>query len=268
MPLRAASLAAVLLAACATAQPNRTLPDDAWCTDDSGGDRERVCEVRETVVSARRLDIDATPNGGIRVRTWDRPDVLVRARVAAGAATDAEAARLVEATRVRVAGGQIRSASPDARTGWVSVSYEIFAPRQTDLRLRTHNGGVEVDGVHGAVEARTVNGGVSLSDVTGEVVVRTTNGGVSVALDGDAWEGDGLDVETRNGGIALDLPRGYSARLDAETRMGHISTEGLRVPSADRAQGTGDHVEATLGRGGRALRLATANGSITVRQVR
>ena len=69
-----------------------------------------------------------------------------------------------------------------------------------------------------------------------------------------------------NGGISLVVPASISARLTAETRMGRISTEGLRLRDEDRQQGrwTGDRVQATLGRGGPAFRLATTNGGVSI----
>ena len=48
------------------------------------------------------------------------------------------------------------------------------------------------------------------------------NGGVAISLEGRRWEGAGLDVETRNGGVMLSLPGNYSAELDAGTTNGGI----------------------------------------------
>jgi hypothetical protein len=47
----------------------------------------------------------------------------------------------------------VRAYGPDdrRRTSW-SVSFEIFAPRSTDIRLETDNGGIEVDGMYGNVD--------------------------------------------------------------------------------------------------------------------
>ena len=47
-------------------------------------DRARHCEIREqSLASIGRLNIDAGQNGGVSVKGWLRPDVLVRARVEA-----------------------------------------------------------------------------------------------------------------------------------------------------------------------------------------
>jgi hypothetical protein len=43
--------------------------------------RPSYCEEREATISAGLLNVDASPNGGIRILGSDRPDVRVRARV-------------------------------------------------------------------------------------------------------------------------------------------------------------------------------------------
>ncbi len=263
----------LVLTAGATAQPSRTLPDDEWCDRDEWGggpNRETACEVRETVISARRLSVDASPNGGVKVTAWDRNDVLVRARVSASARRQSEADRLVAETTVRTDRGQISARTPRAENAGVSVSYEIFAPRRTDLALRTTNGGVSVNGLFGRIDVQAVNGGIDLADVAGAVRARTTNGGVAVALAGDAWDGEGLDVESTNGGISISLPPDYSATLSAQTQMGRISAPGVTVRNArrERGQRTGDQIEGTLGRGGAPLRAVTTNGGISIRRAR
>ena len=60
-------------------------PPTMSCSDRSyDGDRARHCEIREdTIGGANPLDVDAGHNGGIRVRGWDRGDVLVRTRIEA-----------------------------------------------------------------------------------------------------------------------------------------------------------------------------------------
>ena len=256
-------------AACAAAQPSRTLPDDEWCDatndwntwDDQG--RFAACEVRETVLPAGRLAVESQ-NGGVTVRPWDRPDILVRARVASRGQTRDEAAARVRATRVDAGRGSVRAQTPRGRNVWVVVDYEVFAPPQTALTLRTTNGGLSAEGMAGAFDARTVNGGISVSAMTGAVRARTTNGGISAALRG---RGGAHDLQTTNGGIQIDLPRGYSGDLAASTRVGRISTSGLDLRGERRERGryVGDRIEATLGRGGPKLSAVTQNGGITIR---
>jgi DUF4097 and DUF4098 domain-containing protein YvlB len=271
---RSLLLLAALLAATPLplAQSHRTLTDDAWCKDDDNrytSRYEKACEVREFVLPATALDLDPSQNGGVSVKQWERPDVLVRVRVSSAAATEAEARRLVSASRVSTANGRVRADLPDTdRDDWASVSYEVFAPAQTDLAVRTHNGGVSVQGIRGEVRVEAMNGGISLRDVGGSVQARTTNGGISIALDGGAWAGKGLDAETTNGGISITLPRAYSAEIEARTQMGRISAPDLTVRGATRPSDRrfGDEIRGTLGEGGPRVRAVTRNGGISITQ--
>ena len=228
-------------------------------------DRATHCEVREdTIGGANPLDIDAGRNGGIRVRGWDRGDVLVRTRIESYADTDADARRLVSGVRVDTAGGRIRAEGPDTTNrdeNW-SVSFEVNVPRTAMLTLNTNNGGISIDDFRGSAKFHAKNGGLTLSNVGGDLRGETTNGGVTVDVSGDHWDGTGLDVETRNGGIRLNLPKGFSAELEAGTTHGGVSID---FPITVQGR-IGRHLETTLGSGGPKLRAITTNGGVTIRQ--
>jgi hypothetical protein len=254
---------AAALAAAGSAQSRR----DALSCNDRNVNRDRAthCEVREdTIGGANPLDIDAGRNGGIRVRGWDRGDVLVRTRVEAYADTDADARRLVSGVRIDTGGGRVRADGPDTRDrdeGWY-VSFEINVPRTAMLTLNTNNGGISIDDFRGTAKFHARNGGVTLDNVGGDLRGETTNGGVTVDLSGDHWDGTGLDVETRNGGIRMTLPKGFSAQLETGTTNGRVS-----IDFPITVTGTiGRHLETTLGSGGPKVRAMTTNGGVTIRQ--
>lgn len=236
----------------------------AGCGDDwwgRGGPRGRVCETRDlTVPASGRLSVDADVNGSIRVTGEDRRDVQVRAVVHAWAASEAEAERIASEVVVRSDGG-LRAEGPDqaGRAGW-SVSYEVVAPREIDLTLKTHNGGIAVTDVRGDLALEALNGGISLDGVAGNVRGRTTNGGVTARLTGDRWDGAGLDLETTNGGVRLRVPEDYSARLETRTVNGGIDMD---FPVTVRGR-IGREIATTLGSGGPLVRAATTNGQVRV----
>jgi DUF4097 and DUF4098 domain-containing protein YvlB len=218
----------------------------------------------DTIGGANPLDIDAGRNGGIRVRGWDRGDVLVRTRIESYADTDADARRLVAGVRVDTAGGRVRAEGPDTANrdeSW-SVSFEISVPRNAMLTLNTNNGGISIDDFRGSAKFHAKNGGLVLTNVGGDLRGETTNGGVTVEVGGDHWDGAGLDVETRNGGIRLTLPKGFSAELEAGTTHGGISID---FPITVQGR-IGRHLETTLGAGGPKLRAMTTNGGVSIRQ--
>ena len=108
-----------------------------------------------------------------------------------------------------------------------------------------------------------MNGGLSVESAAGDIQARTQNGGVSVRLDGRRWDGRGLDVETRNGGVTVDVPDGYSAELETGTVNG-----GLRIdfPITLRSGLVGRRVSTTLGSGGAPIRVLTTNGGVMIRR--
>jgi DUF4097 and DUF4098 domain-containing protein YvlB len=263
-----AAVAAALVAAGSAQSRNRdtTRAGTLSCNDSrDNDDRATHCEVREdTIGGANPLDIDAGRNGGIRVHGWDRGDVVVRSKIQASAATDADARRLVAAVRIVTAGGGIHPEGPETSgrdENW-NVSFDISVPRNAMLTLNTNNGGISIDDFRGSAKFHAKNGGLSLSNVGGDLRGETTNGGVNVDVGGDHWDGSGLDVETRNGGIRLNLPKGFSAELEAGTTHGS-----LNIDFPINVQGRiGRHLETTLGSGGPKLRAITTNGGVTIRQ--
>ena len=114
------------------------------------------------------------------------------------------------------------------------------------------NGPLDVADVRGDMDLRARNGPIALRRVGGDVRVRNDNGPVSIVLDGDRWDGAGLDAQA--------LPRDYSAALEAGTENGPFSADfPLTVTRL-----AGRHIEATLGRGGPTVRAVTKNGPMSL----
>jgi DUF4097 and DUF4098 domain-containing protein YvlB len=253
-----------LAAVPAFAQQGRVV-EDGWCRDErSGNNREQACEVREYVLpaGAARLSVDGAPNGGIQVTGSARGDIVVHAKVTAWAESQQRAREILSAVIVDAASDKVSADGPrglERRESW-SASYRVAVPTQTSLELKTTNGGISIENVDGRIDFATVNGGVKLAAVAGEVHGRTSNGGVDVDLTGATWLGEGLDVETSNGGVRLRIPEQYSARLDAGTVNGGIS-----VDFPVTLQGRIDReISTSLGAGGPLLRVRTHNGGVKV----
>lgn len=264
-------LPALLLAAPAAAQDRPRAPSDPreWvdrCRENDWGDRERFCEVRDSELpgSTRRLTIDGRRNGSVAVRGWDRGTILVRAKIQTQADRMDDARQLASSLRIRTDGGSIAADAPSAGRGDWTVSYEIWVPRASDydLQIDGQNGGIAVADVGGRMRLETHNGGLSLDNVVGDVRARTQNGGVRVSLSGRQWNGSGLDVVTRNGGVRLDIPEGYNAELEAGTTNGS-----MRVDFPITVQGrVGRTLSTRLGSGGPVVRVMTTNGGVTIRR--
>lgn len=248
----------------AAAQWSRT--DEGWCERSWDGDRERACFALEGDFDApSALRVDGGLNGGVTIEGWNGDFVSIRAEVWANARSMDRARQIADDVRVRLDGGRLSADGPgtDRRESW-GVSWEVRVPRNTDLDVETHNGGIDVVDVQGRIRFDALNGGVDLIRVGGDVIGRTTNGGVTVELDGMRWSGEGLDVETTNGGVTLIVPEGYSARLETGTVNG-----GFDIDFPITVQGRiGRRLSTTLGEGGPTVRAVTTNGGVEIRRGR
>lgn len=237
------------------------------CRDDGnnyGSSRARHCEVKEqTLPGGGALDVDASQNGGISVKGWERNEVLVRYRVQTQAPTQAAADNLASQIQLSTSGGQVRATGPEpAGNAYWDVSYEIFVPRQSSLSLHTHNGGISVTDVSGRVQFEATNGGVALKRLGGNVSGETVNGGLAVELTGNTWDGEGLDVKTTNGGLSVSVPENYSAHLETGTVNGGLNIS----PSIAEVKRETKRLSLDLGGGGTNLRIYTTNGGVSIKR--
>ena len=229
---------------------------------------ERSCEMRETRLPAtQRLEVLAAPNGGVSILGWDRPEILVRARVEAQARSEGEAKALASQVQVQAGAGRVTATGPDGNRGndaWWSVSYEVFVPHRIDLKASSVNGGVSISDVEGDIGYSTVNGGVNLTRLAGNVHGETVNGGVNVDMSGDHWQGAGLEAQTVNGGVNVSLPTNYSAKILASTSNGGLRTEFPVTMSGDLRRNK--NLEFNVGSGGAPIRITTRNGGVHIKK--
>ncbi|MFE7316702.1 DUF4097 family beta strand repeat-containing protein [Streptomyces sp. NPDC057555] len=84
------------------------------------------------------------------------------------------------------------------------------------VQVTTSNGGIELDGVSGAVDVRTSNGAITGTGLAGRgVTARTTNGGIELTT----TTPQNVRAQTSNGALTVTVPdTGY--RVSAETSSG------------------------------------------------
>jgi hypothetical protein len=249
------------------AQRARTEDGQDRCRSGDWGDDSRAhyCEIRDTGFKAGgSVAVDPGVNGAIRFTGWDRDSVTVTAKVQTQAETDEDARALARQIRIVIADGTIRADGPATRhrESW-SVNFDVSVPRRTDLTARTVNGPISVADVTGKMELTAVNGPVHLDAVGGDVHARTTNGPLVVTLEGDKWDGTGLDSETSNGPVVLTIPANYSAHLETGTVNGPMSFD---FPITVQGRFSSRNIETDLGGGGPTIRAVTTNGPLTVRR--
>jgi hypothetical protein len=235
------------------------------CEDFGRRDSERFCEVRDVRMPAgQRVFVDALENGSVRFFGADRSDVLVRALIQSYADSRGEAEALSKEVRIQTTGDRVFADGPSNRRyqGWY-VSYEVWVPRRMNLEAETHNGSVSVSDVQGRMDLRAVNGSIAIRRAGGDIRAETTNGSVAATLTGSTWSGSYLDLETTNGSVVLDVPRGYNAQLETGTVNG-----GMNIDFPITVQGSiSRRITTKLGSGGPRIRAMTTNGGVRIREV-
>ncbi|MFT4114967.1 DUF4097 family beta strand repeat-containing protein [Silvibacterium sp.] len=227
-----------------------------------GGDRQRVCEMRTMRLGTpSKLDVSSM-NGGIHIEGENRQDVVVEARVEAWSDDAQDANGILHSVQIEANDGLIRDKGPSFHWGnrGYAVTYTIHAPHQLSAELKTMNGGIGLAHLNGQLRFDTTNGGVDLTDLSGDVKGSTVNGGLDIALSGQHWNGQGLDAETTNGGITLNLPERYAAHLETGTVNG-----GIEVNFPVTVQGEiRHHLTTDLNGGGPTIHAETTNGGVTI----
>jgi DUF4097 and DUF4098 domain-containing protein YvlB len=185
-----------------------------------------------------------------------------------------------------------------------SARLRVAVPRQSQLAASSGDGSITVEDVRGTISLKTSDGSVRASRLAGEIMIRSGDGAIrldhtdgkldletddgSITFDGKptalrARTADGAirvevgpdsamtadwDVQTADGSVTLTLPNGFNAELDAETRDGVVraSYPGVTAESreGERRDERRRHLKATLGDGGRVLKVRTGDGTIRI----
>jgi Putative adhesin len=139
------------------------------------------------------------------------------------------------------------------------VRYTVKVPASAEVRFTTVNGGIELTGLTGRINAETTNGGIQARGIGGPIEASTTNGGVDVEL---ARVADpGVKLECTNGGIKLRLPSDARATISASVTNGGIDTGGLSLETTESSR---RRLEGRLNGGGPAIRIEGTNGGIRI----
>ena len=206
--------------------------------------------------------IDVTPSSGNSVE-------VVALKVAKGASPEAAKENLgridiVETVsrstiklETKVAGG-----GGFFNMGATEVRYTVKVPVSAEGRYATVNGGIDISGLSGRVNAEATNGGIRARDVAGPIEASTTNGGVDVDL--ARVTEPGVKLECTNGGIKLRLPADAKGTIFASVTNGGIGVTEIDGMSMNTMESTRRRLEARLNGGGPSIRLEGTNGGIQI----
>ncbi|HSS96746.1 MAG TPA: DUF4097 family beta strand repeat-containing protein [Terriglobales bacterium] len=206
-------------------------------------------------------------NGAAHIVGWDRNEVKVDAiKYAHRQERLDEAKIIIDASSNRVS---IRTQYPEHDNNWnwgshdnpASVEYTITVPRNARLdKIELINGGLDIKGVSGEVQASCINGTLVASELGGRAELSTINGTLKAQL--ERLSASPVELSSVNGSVSLTLPSDAQAELEASTVHGGISNDfGLNV---DRHQWVGRDLHGKLGDGRTHIKLSNVNGAIHI----
>lgn len=225
----------------------------------------------------------STFDGSIEIRAWDKPDVEVVIEKHASSKTAASAIQVdaqqtgnrvsVDVRRPTVTGFSIHFGSRSAKL-------IVSAPANVNVNARSGDGSIAAERLSGHIELRSGDGSIRGHNLTGDVKAHTGDG--SIHLDGvggalDVSTGDGSvaiesdattptadwNIRTGDGSVKLEVPEGFNGELDAHTGDGRVHLQDVTLSNVTGEIGR-NSVRGRLGSGGRAVRLRSGDGSISI----
>ena len=206
-------------------------------------------------------------NGKIDVQPGSGNTVEVVALKSARAASTEAARQALDRIEIQenVSPGDVRIQTRMQRSGALfsggnlQVEYTVRVPAGADVKFSTVNGGIEITGLTGRINAETTNGGIKARDISGPIEASTTNGGVEVDIARLAEPG--VKLGCTNGGIRLRLPGDAKATISARITNGGIDTSGLQLETSESSR---RRLDGRLNGGGTRIDIEGTNGGIRV----
>jgi len=216
-------------------------------------------------------------NGFVRVTTWNRDEVEIKAKkIARRREEDLQRVKIeVDASFSSVKVDTIYEKYRNIR---VKVDYEVKVPegvrlemvrstngdveiigRIADMKAGTTNGDIRVEGGDGRIDLSTTNGTIRGRNLRGSVTADTTNGSIHLEL--DEVRND-IRADTTNGSVNLRLGGQVNAEFSARSTNGSITVD---FPVTIQGTVSSRHrIQGRIGTGGPMIELETTNGSIRV----
>ncbi len=245
-----------------------------------------------------------TFDGGIEIRSWDKPEILVEIEKRG---QDQEAVSKIEVIADRTSNRiQIEARHPSNRTFSIgrftspSARFIVSVPRKTNLVVRSGDGAIVVERVAGRIELRTADGSIRTLETAGELLAETGDGTIQIeevggkvearTSDGSlrvtgtpaslrARSGDGSVVlrirrgtvmaedwlvTTEDGSVSVELPEGFSADIEADPGSDGRARSDLTLVNVSGGTRSERVLRGRLGQGGHRLVLRTGDGKITL----
>jgi|SRR5579864_162140 len=245
--------------------------------------RANVRDEETKTVPNQPLTITAEQNGGIQVTTWDNPEISLKLCKQVAAEDESAGRKLLAETHLEINGSKVSIHVPQEDDYSLGTLLLVKAPKNANLNLSVHNGGVSLTSFIGTAEAHAENGGISfrrssgkltaeaenggisIKDCGGDVTAKVENGGLSITLP-EHWEGKGLEAHARNGGLVVSLPKTFNGGLEV------VASEHTSIICKDNACDAGErtwdsgHKLFHMGGANPRVRATTENGGIVIKE--
>ncbi|MBX3735125.1 MAG: DUF4097 family beta strand repeat protein [Candidatus Didemnitutus sp.] len=207
-------------------------------------------------------------NGDVEIVGWDKAEVSIEAEKSAR--TDEELKRIeivVEATADHVS-IKTKHQRTEGGSWWHrndnvsgAVHYVVHVPAKLlRVKIDAMNSNISTDKVSAAMKLETMNGRIRANGLTGDAEFDTMNGRISASFD-RLGAGQKVNVDTMNGQCEIFVPADASARVNASSMNGHVSSElPITVEKSSRRS-----LHGALGKGEASLSMDSMNGSLSIR---
>lgn len=206
-----------------------------------------------------RIEVEATRSGGSERFVGFGVHVSPRARLLV------TVPRQVGLLHARSGDGAIRADRLEGRIELRTSDGSVRADEITGrLEVDTGDGSITVGAMDGEAVLTTRDGGVSLSGRLQAVRIRTGDGSITLRAEPGSTIAPDWSMSTGDGSVAVYLPEGFNADVDAETRDGRLRSD-FDLGGADGDSRRRRSLRGTIGDGGAPLRIRTGDGSISLR---
>ena len=144
----------------------------------------------------------------------------------------------------------------EVRTGDGNVSADgLHGP----TRLVTHDGNIDGEGFEGALDASSGDGNIRVRGKFSGLNLSSGDGNIDAAVAPGSRMATGWTVHSGDGSVTLRLPDGFAANVDVHTGDGHITVD---LPMATDGGKHDDAFSGKLNGGGPVLTVHTGDGSV------
>lgn len=242
---------------------------------------------RRTGRETKSFQVSGTPtvyvntfDGAVRVRAWDKQEVSFEA---SKRAKSDDALRNIN-VRAEQKGNEISiiaeydKGKKHLRSSTATTQFEVFVPRQANVRVVSGDGRINIEDVSGQAELKTSDGRIEVRGGRGRIVAETGDGRISVfEHDGavEAKTGDGritlegrftnINARTGDGNISITLPSDTKASIEVESRS-EVVNEGFEIRTEAGTSSRPKRLRIGRGESGNLFTVRTGDGQIILRR--